>query len=152
MSAVSEREFLMTRIFDAPREHVFQAHVDSSAIPRWWGTPPTTTTVEENDVRVGGAWRYTMRKPDGAAYTFSGEFQEIIPNELLVHAWEFEKMPGHVVKETVVFDDVDGRTRVTMTHDFSSQEDRDDMLASGWEAGHNQSWDRLAEYLAANPK
>jgi len=59
-------------------------------------------------------------------------------------------MPGHVIVDAVTFEDLDGKTRVTATSLFQSVEDRDGILASGMEGGANESWDQLAELLAAN--
>ena len=71
-------EFVMERVFDAPRELVWQALTDPERIPRWWGKRHTTMTVEEMDVRVGGRWRWVAHTPDGDA-PFSGEYLEIEP-------------------------------------------------------------------------
>jgi uncharacterized protein YndB with AHSA1/START domain len=144
-SQPSEREIRMSRVFDAPRELVLQAHTDPAHIPQWWGQRRSTTIVDTLDVRPGGAWRFIQRDPEGNEYAFRGEFREIVPPERLVYTFEFEGMPGHVVVETVTFEERDGRTTVTSTSLFDSVEDRDGMLESGMEAGANESWDRLAE-------
>ena len=145
----SDREIVMTRVFDAPRELVFKAHTDPNLIPQWWGQRRNTTIVDKMDVRPGGTWRFVQRQTDGIEYGFHGDYHEVMPPERLVNTFEFEGMPGHVVVETAVFEALpDGKTRLTVTSVFASVEDRDGMLASGMEGGANETWDRLAELLA----
>ena len=144
----SDREIGMTRVFDAPRELVFRAYTDAELIPQWWGLRTHTTIVDVMDVRPGGAWRYIQRDQDGNEYAFRGEFREIVPPERLVSTFEYEGMPGHIAVDTAVFDEVDGKTTVTVTSLFDSVEDRDGMLESGMESGAAETWERLAELLA----
>lgn len=145
---LSDREIVMTRVFDAPHELVFKAHTDPSLVPQWWGQRGNVTIVDKMDVRPGGAWRFVQRQSDGIEYGFHGEYREIVSPELLVNTFEFEGMPGHVVVDTAVFEALpDGKTRLTVTSLFASVEDRDGMLASGMEGGANETWDRLAELL-----
>ena len=80
----SDREIVMTRLFDAPRELVFKAYTDPAMVPHWWGQRGATTTVDKMDVRPGGAWRFVQRGPDGSEFAFNGEYREIVPPERLV--------------------------------------------------------------------
>ena len=143
----SDREIRMTRVFNALRELVFQAHTDAQHIPHWWGPRLLTTTVDTIDVRPGGAWRVVQHDPEGNEYGFRGEFREVVPPERLVYTFEFEGMPGHILVETVTFEEHDGKTTVSSTALFTSVEDRDGMLESGMESGAIESWDRLEELL-----
>jgi uncharacterized protein YndB with AHSA1/START domain len=143
----SDREIGMTRDFDAPRELVYQAYTDPNHIPHWWGPRRMTTTVDTLDVRPGGAWRIVQRDPEGNEYGFRGEYREVVPPERLVYTFEFEGMPGHILVETVTFEEQGGKTTVTSTALFDSVEDRDGMLESGMESGAIESWDRLEELL-----
>ena len=143
----SDREIRMTRVFDAPRELVFQAHTDPQHVPHWWGQRHSTTIVDVMDVRPGGAWRFVQRDPEGNEYGFRGEYREVVPPERLVYTFEFEGMPGHILVETMTFEEHDGKTTVSSTSLFDSVEDRDGMLESGMESGAIESWDRLAELL-----
>jgi uncharacterized protein YndB with AHSA1/START domain len=143
----SEREIVMTRVFNAPRHLVFKAYTDPKLIPRWWGPRKYTTVVDQLDLRVGGVWRFVQHDDAGHEFGFHGEFREIVPPERLVQTFEFEPLPGHVVQDTIVFEDVGSQTRVTVTSLFASQEDRDGMLQSGMEAGATESNERLAELL-----
>jgi uncharacterized protein YndB with AHSA1/START domain len=147
LTTPSDREITMTRVFDAPRELVFQAHIDPRHVPHWWGLRGSTTIVDMMDVRPGGAWRFVQRDPEGNEYGFRGEYREVVPPERLVYTFEFEGMPGHILVETITFEEHDGKTRLTTTSLFTSVEDRDGMLESGMESGAIESWDRLAELL-----
>lgn len=138
---------VITRVFDAPRELVFKAYTDPNLIPQWWGPRGYTTTVDKMDVRPGGVWRFVQRGPDGNEYAFNGVYREIVPTERLAYTFEFEGMPGHVLLETVTFEEHDGKTKVTATALFDTVEDRDGMLKSGMEGGAAESWDRLTEHL-----
>ena len=144
----SDREIVMTRLFDAPRELVFKAYTDPAMIPRWWGQRSATTVVDKMDLRPGGAWRFVQRGPDGSEFAFNGEYREIVPPERLVYTFEFEGMPGHILLETLTFEDQDGKTKLTDHALFDSVDDRDGMLNSGMEAGAAESLDRLEELLA----
>jgi uncharacterized protein YndB with AHSA1/START domain len=141
----SDREIVMTRVFDAPRELVFRAHSTCEHIRRWWGRGNPLDC--EMDFRPGGTWRFVEHAPDGNDYAFRGEYREIVAPERIVQTFEFEGMPGHVSVETLVLEEHDGKTTLTSTSVFSSVEDRDGMLRSGMEAGAAQSLDRLADLL-----
>lgn len=143
----SDREIGMTRVFNAPRELVYQAYTDPNHVPHWWGPRRMTTTVNTMDVRPSGAWRVVQRDPEGNEYGFRGEYREVVPPERLVYTFEFEGMPGHILVETVTFEEQDGKTTVTSTALFDSVEGRDGMLESGMESGAIESWDRLEELL-----
>lgn len=139
---------VMARIFDAPREVVFKAFTDRNAMPRWWGLRRHTTTVDNMDVRVGGAWRYVCRDADGHTYAFNGVYKRVDPPTLLSCTFNFEGIPGdHELLQTVVFEDLGGKTRVTSTAVYANLEDLDGMVASGMEEGATESWDRLAELV-----
>lgn len=149
LSLPSPQEVLVSRVFDAPRERVFEAHVDPKALEAWWGPREYVNTVDKWDVRPGGAWRIVQRTPDGTEHGFHGEFREIVPPERLTWTFEYEGLPGHVVTQTVTFEEERrGRTKLTVRALYASQEDRDGMLASGMEWGLRQSYDVLEERLA----
>jgi uncharacterized protein YndB with AHSA1/START domain len=145
LTTPTDREIGMTRVFNAPRELVYQAHTDPNHITQWWGPRRMTTTVDTLDVRPGGAWRFVQRDQDGNEYGFRGEFREVVPPERLVFTFEYEGMPGHILQQTITFEEHDGKTTVSSTALFDSVADRDGMLESGMESGATESWDRLAE-------
>jgi uncharacterized protein YndB with AHSA1/START domain len=142
----TDREIVSVRVFEAPRERVFAAFTDPELIPQWWGPHGTTTTVDVMDVRPGGAWRFVM---DGDEENgFRGTYREVSPPERVVQTFEWEGMPGHVIVETVTFEDLGERTRMTNVSLFHTQEERDGMLASGMEKGLTETHERLDALLA----
>ena len=144
----SDREILITREFDAPRDLVFKAMTDPDLIPRWWGPRAYKTTVDKMDVRPGGSWRYVVREPDGRESAFRGEYREIVAPERVVQTFEWEPMAGHISVDTATFTEHDGRTLVTTRSLFASKEDRDGMIQSGMEKGLRETHDRFSELLA----
>ena len=138
----------MTRVFDAPREKVFKAYTDPNLVTQWWGPRGLTTIVDKMEVRKGGIWRYIQRDAEGNEYAFNGVYHDIVSPERLIYTFEFEGMPGHVLLETVVFEEQDGKTKLSDISVFQSIEDRDGMLASGMEQGAVETLDRFEELLA----
>lgn len=143
----SDREILITREFDAPRDLVFKAMTDPDLIPRWWGPRAYTTVVDKMDVRPGGTWRFLNRMSDGSEHAFRGEYREVVRPERIVQTFEYEPMAGHVSVETATFTEHNGRTLLTVRSVFSSVEDRDGMIQSGMEKGLVETHDRFAELL-----
>jgi uncharacterized protein YndB with AHSA1/START domain len=143
----SDLEIVMTRVLDAPRDLVFEAHTSCEHLSRWWGPRKYEVTSCQIDFREGGAWRIVQRGPDGEEHGFRGEFREIVRPELITWTFEYEPMPGHVSVQTVAFREDDGKTTLTSTVLFDTVEDRDGMLESGMEGGAAESMDRLDEYL-----
>jgi uncharacterized protein YndB with AHSA1/START domain len=142
------KEIIVTRVFDAPPELVFQTMTDPSLVPQWWGPRCLPTEVDQMDVRPGGRWRFINRELDGYEYAFHGVYHRVAPSEQLVYTVEFEGMPGHVLLETITFEELEGKTKITDQSVFQSVEDRDGMLNSGMEGGALETLDRLAELLA----
>ena len=145
----SDRELVITTVFDAPRRLVFEASTRPEHVKRWWGPRRFTMTACEIDLRPGGAWRYVLRDNDtGREDAWSGVYREIVPAERLVNTEGWEGMPGHDYLVTTTFDERDGKTTVTSRLLYKSVEDRDGHLQSGMESGMRESIDRLGELLA----
>ena len=142
---------LMTRVFDAPRERVFAAHIDPMKIPRWWGPTGHTTVVDALDATSGGSWRFVQTDADGTEFSFRGVYHDVLPPERVINTYEYESRPGHVALETLTLEDVDGKTRLTHQYVFQTLEDRDWMITSGMEEGAVDSWERLAELVENDP-
>lgn len=146
----AEREIHIERVFDAPPERVFKAHVDPELIPQWWGPRGTETIVEELNATAGGTWRFVSRGSDGSEIVFRGVFREVTPHERIAWTFEWDGMPGYVSVDTVAFEDLgDGRTKVVSDSIFHTAEERDGMIGSGMEKGMNETYERLDELLAA---
>jgi uncharacterized protein YndB with AHSA1/START domain len=141
-----ETEIVMSRVFDAPRQLVFEAHSACEHVTQWWGERASNLSCEM-DFREGGTYRFVQQAPDGSEYAFRGEYRQIKPYELLVQTFEFEGMPGQIALETLVFEENDGQTTITSTTDYMTKDGRDGMVASGMEAGAAESYNRLEEYL-----
>ena len=137
------------RTFDAPRERVWKAFMDPDAIPRWWG-PHGTTTVAEMDVRPGGKWRYVSSAPDREDVTFYGTYLEIEPPERFRWTFMFdvEGIGAQGGPEDFIFEEVDGKTKITSIGHFGSVEAIEGALATGMTKGAIETWDRLAAELA----
>ena len=143
----SDREIVMTRVFDAPRDLVFEAHSSCEHMSQWWGPRKYEVGSCEMDFRPGGAWRIVHRGSQGEEHGFRGEFREIVRPERLVWTFEWEGLPGHVSVQTAEFEEHNGKTTLTATAVFDTVEDRDGMLQSGMESGAAETYDRLDEYL-----
>jgi uncharacterized protein YndB with AHSA1/START domain len=162
----TEPEFLITRVFDAPRELVFKAWTDPKHLAQWWGPRAFTTPICEMDLRPGGAYRIVMRSADGVDYPIKGVFRQIVEPQRIVmtqdvsgHPEEWYdflnpgrakgdySVPGEMLA-TVTFDDLGGKTRLTVRTLFKSAAIRDAMLKLGMTEGWSQSLERLSELLA----
>lgn len=143
-----ELKVVMERTFGAQRDAVFKAFIDPHAIPKWWGLRDQATTVEKNDVRVGGIWRFVCRDNGGNEYGFHGVYKAIEPPKLLSQTFNFEGIPAdHELVQTATFEDRGGKTKVTGIATYANVEDLEGMVASGMEAGATESWERLAELV-----
>ena len=146
-----EREVVITRVFDAPRELVFRAWTDSKIMKEWYGPKVFTNTVCELDVRVGGAWHIVMRGPDGVEYPGRGVYREIVKPERLVFTSEATDKDGKVILAglaTVTFAEEGGKTKLTLRVRATAMVDYAIPYLGGMEAGWSQSLDGLAEELA----
>jgi uncharacterized protein YndB with AHSA1/START domain len=143
----TDREIVLTRVFDAPRRLVFDALTRPELLKRWFGPHGWSLAVCEVDLRVGGTWRFVMRGPDGTDMGMRGVYREISPPDRLVHTETFDDYPGESIVTTVLVEN-GGRTTMTATMLYPSQEIRDIVISSGMEHGAAESYDRLAEVLA----
>jgi uncharacterized protein YndB with AHSA1/START domain len=143
-------DLVYERVFDAPRELVWQAHTDPELVPVWWGPRGYRTRVEEMDVRPGGAWRYVQLGEDGSEYVFYGEYVEIVPPERIRWTFMFdvEGVGPQGGPETLTLEDLgDGRTLMRAVSHMGNEEAIDAALATGMIQGAIETWDRLDELL-----
>ena len=145
----SDREIVLTRLFDAPRRLVFDAMTKPEHVRRWWGILDDKHSVPvcEIDLRPGGAWRFVGRGPEGDFPAFYGTYREIAPPERLVYTEFFEPFPdvGSVI--TTVFTEENGKTRMTVTCLYPSLDVRDMVLSTGMSKGAGISYDRLEDLV-----
>jgi uncharacterized protein YndB with AHSA1/START domain len=143
----SDREIVMTRVFDAPRRLVFEAWTNPEHLPHWMlGPEGWTMPVCEIDLRPGGAWHFVWRRSDGTEMGMRGVYREITPPKRLVstEAWG-GNWPETL--NTLTLSEKDGRTTVTNTVLYPSKEAREAALKTGMKEGVSLSFDRLTEYL-----
>jgi uncharacterized protein YndB with AHSA1/START domain len=141
----SQGELVLTRTFDAPRDLVFKLWTDPKHIPHWWGPSGFVTTVHVMDVRPGGAWRYSMRGPDGKDYPFNGEYVEVVSPEKLVFIGTIHEGADHQIWTEIVFIEQGRRTQVRIHQVYSFESDATRGAPIGW----SMQLDRLEKYLVA---
>lgn len=143
-----EREIVMTRVFDAPREMVYDAFTKPELLKRWFGPRGHSMDVCEVDLRVGGGFRFVLRMPNGRTMGMRGVYRELQPPERSVHLESFDDFPGEPAVVTSILTEHEGKTTLTVTVLSPSREVRDAMIAHGMEHGAAESYDKLAELLA----
>lgn len=147
---MQDREIVITRAFDAPRELVFKAWTDPQHLAHWWGPDGFTTRIQEMDVRPGGAWNLIMRGPDGTDYPNHSIFTEVVKNERLAYSHGGGKEGGTPADfhATVTFEKDGEKTRVTLRMLFKSAALRNQIATEyGAIEGGKQTFARLAEHL-----
>ena len=148
----SNRELVLTRIIDAPREKVYKAWTDPELLKQWFAPAPFSTPVAELDVRPGGSNRIVMRDPQGNEYPNRGVYLEVVENERLVFtdaytkAWEPSKKPFMTV--IVTFEDEGGKTRYTARARHWTAADREAHEKMGFHEGWGRCTDQLAALVA----
>ena len=148
VTAVGDREVVMTRVFDAPRHLVYDALTKPEMLKRWFGPHGWSLVVCDVDLKVGGEFRYVLSGPNGSEMGMSGEYRELAPPDRTVHVERFDDYPGEGLVTTVLVEN-DGKTTLTATILSESQEIRDAVIASGMEHGAAESYDRMADLLAS---
>ena len=144
------RTMIGTRVFDAPRELVWQVWTDPKHLAQWWGPNGFTTTTSAYDARPGGVWRFVMHGPDGRDYQNRITFDEIVkPERLVYHHGGGDDVEPVQFRTTVTFEDLGGKTKVTMRGVFPSAAERDRVIKEyGADKGLVQTLARLADHLA----
>jgi uncharacterized protein YndB with AHSA1/START domain len=144
------RELVITRVFDAPRELVWQAWTDARHVVNWWGPDGFTNPVCEVDARPGGLLHIDMRGPDGTLYRGGGVFREVVEPEKLVFLSTALDEHGNTqleVLHTVTFAEQNGRTKLTLHAAVIHAEPGTEFYLEGMEHGWNQSLNHLADEL-----
>ncbi len=141
----------LTRVFNAPRELVWEAMTNPKHVVNWWGPRGFSMTIEVMDFSVGGEWKHVMRGPDGVNYPNYSVFQEIVKPEKIVfsHGGKREGGPGVSFVSTWSFEKLaSDRTRVSIRMVFPSAAERDRVVKEfGAIEGGNQTLERLGGYL-----
>ncbi len=141
----ARRPIVSVRIFAAPREELFRAFSDPARLARWWGPQGFTSTFHRFDFRPGGAWKFTMRGPDGTAYEMDKQFAEIVAPERIVLR-HFQS--GHDFVLTMTFAARGDSTELTWELLFSDPAESEKVRPFIVPA-NEQNFDRLAAHLSA---
>src|SRR5580765_5465631 len=128
----SDREIVLTRVFDGPRRLVWDAFTKPELLKRWFGPRGWSLVICEVDLRVGGGFRFVLRGPDGKDMGMRGVYREIVPPERSVHMGSFDDFPGES-QVTAVMTEENGRTTLTASVLYPSKEIRDIVIQSGME-------------------
>jgi len=154
LTTPGEQDLVMTRVFDAPRQLVFDAHTKPELVRRWLlGPPGWSMPVCEIDLRVGGKYRYVWQHDrDGTKMGMGGVYSEVVAPERIVNTEKFDEAwyPGEALG-TLVLVEQGGKTTLTYTIRYESRAARDAVIKSNMGSGVAASYDRLAELLAATP-
>ena len=146
-----DREMVISRVIAAPRDLVFAAFTDREHISAWWGPNGFRTTTYEKDVRVGGVWRFTMHGPDGTDYPNKIVYTEVVKPERLAydHSGD-EARDEHRFSTVITFDDLGGKTKVTLRALFATVEACEANKKFGAVEGGEQTLARLDRFLATS--
>lgn len=163
----ADRDFAISRVFDAPRRRAFEAWTDPKLLVQWWGPHTFTNPLCEMDLRPGGAHRVALRSPEGVEYPIKGAYREIREPARLVMALDCSEHPAEwhdlvnpnrgkedanpagELLQTVTFEDLNDRTKLTIRTRFASVAIRDAMLKLGMTEGWSQSLERLADLVTS---
>jgi uncharacterized protein YndB with AHSA1/START domain len=147
------RELILSRVFDAPRELVFEMYSKCEHIRHWWGPGEWPVTFCKMDFRVNGIWHYCMSGPDGQESWGKGIYQEIVRQQKI--AWKDyfsdkdgninEKMPGML--NHIELADYRGKTKITSLTHFSTPEEMKKIMEMGVIEGINMAFDQLEDYM-----
>ena len=146
-SKTADREIVVARVIDAPRELVFAAFTEQAHIEQWWA--PQDATTHEMDVKPGGIWRYSQPARDGSQYAFKVAFIELDKPARLVYDYGTDAANApDPVRTTVTFEEEGGKTKVTLQLRFVTAAERKQAVKYGAIVGAMQALESLADYLA----
>jgi uncharacterized protein YndB with AHSA1/START domain len=144
-----DRDLVLRREFDASRELVFDALTKPELLRRWYGPKDWSMIVCDIDLRVGGAFRFVMRKPDGKEVGQHGVYREVVRPLRIVNTEEWEDWNPGALLVTTTLDEKDGRTIFTSTIVFPTQEVRDMLLKAGMARDVVEVYENLEQLLAS---
>jgi uncharacterized protein YndB with AHSA1/START domain len=141
-------EVRISREFNASPERLWKAFTDPEEVAKWW----RNTTIETQEVRVGGKWRYVDHGKNGDEnHAFRGEFLELDEPHKIVRTFEYEPWAGRIIIESVIFEPKgEGKTLMVNTSKFDKLEDLEGMVNSGMETGATAGIQRLAKIVESS--
>lgn len=145
----ADREVVISRVIDAPRELVFEAFTQVGHLSRWWGPKGFTTTTRSFAFRVGGAWDFVMHGPDGTDYQEWITWREIVPPERIALLHGEHRDDPNSFESSLTFEPAGEQTRIVMRTLFRTKELRDEAVEKYHAVeGGEQTLDNLAGYVA----
>jgi len=147
-TALSDRELMVSRLIEGPRDVVFEAFTEVQHLSRWWGPDGFTTTTRTFEFSEGGVWEFTMHGPDGTDYPNWIQWMEIRPPDVIVLRHGEGPDDPEQFSSTFIFEERTDGTRVTLRSEFKTKALRDRAAEEyGAIEGANQTLDSLATYL-----
>ncbi len=157
LTRTAGQDLVVERVFDAPRELVWRAFTEPERLAKWFGPKGWTLPVCNLDFRTGGVWHYMMQGPNGEESWGRAVYREIVEPERIVYTDQFADAAGNVNENmpsmliTMNFVDLGGsKTRLESITIFGTEAELQATLAMGVVQGLTETWDKLADYLAAN--
>jgi uncharacterized protein YndB with AHSA1/START domain len=147
VSTPSDREIVLTRVFDAPKARVYEGLTSPDLLRTWLGCRGLVLDVVKSDNRVGGRYRFEGNLPNGHRLAWGGEQRELVPNERIVQTEAFDGYPGEALNTTTLAER-DGKTTMTVRLVYPSKEIRDAVLATGMPEGAGEAYDQLQQLIA----
>ncbi|MFZ0266592.1 SRPBCC domain-containing protein [Caulobacter sp.] len=145
----TDRQIIIIRQFDVPARVLFLAHSKPEHVMKWFGPVGWPLTTCEMDFRVGGRYHFAMTGPGGeAGPPFGGEYLEIEPHRRLVYTNGFEAPGSPRFEVAITFEEIGGKTTLTMVSTFESKAVRDEYVELGFKEGTNSGLDQLADLAA----
>jgi uncharacterized protein YndB with AHSA1/START domain len=147
-TALSDRELMVSRLIEGPRDVVFEAFTEVQHLSRWWGPDGFTTTTRTFEFSEGGVWEFTMHGPDGTDYPNWIQWMEIRPPDVIVLRHGEGPDDPEQFSSTFIFEERTNGTRVTLRSEFKTKALRDRAAEEyGAIEGANQTLDSLATYV-----
>ncbi|MEZ4672143.1 MAG: SRPBCC domain-containing protein [Anaerolineae bacterium] len=131
-NAHDDYSLVVERVFAAPRERVFKAWTEASALQRWFRPLGCAVTVTRLELRVGGEYQFTLHHPDGETSTISGRYMDIVQPERLVFTWVSGGTHFQETEVTVEFIEQGVQTEVRLTHSRLADDDMRQLHQNGW--------------------
>ena len=151
-------DMVMTRLFDAPKDTVFQAFTTSEDLKEWWGPKGWTLPVSRMEFKANGSWDYCMQSPTGEMSCGKSVYHDIQAPDSYSYTDYFTDEAGRInpdmpeMRISMDFEELEGRTKVSSRTHFQSQDDLKKVMDMGAEQGMRETWDRLDDYLARRPR
>ena len=147
-SATADREIVISRVINAPRELVFEAFTEVRHLSRWWGPQGFTTTTRSFEFRVGGEWIFVMHGPEGTDYQEWISWTEIVPPERIALLHGESRGDPNAFQSVLMFEPDGAGTRIEMRTVFPTKEMRDEVVEKYHAIeGGQQTLNNLAAYV-----